>query len=377
MDSNAAIFTRVDAMDPERREEVLQHDRARLYDDDEDDADDGKYDAELEADDPRWQQRQRSPSPPPEPRQPPQPPPYHAQPDWGGGAEAEEEQYEAMPLGRAVLSASDESLEEYLGKWARRRADDAAPTLDDIDPSDDEYVEGDPALTRQRRMAMQRYRSKGYTGDARPLIDEMLAHPDVALQPRFYGLPLDLDQEMRGLSLGPFAHDPQEVWNTFWRFCDRNWCFFCHYRRTTLVEEYSDIFRLMVEKMTRPLFDHDEEVIVDEVQSMWFTSVQPHLPARAPCRRTGRARPQRYLWKSCIRRHMRDHVLRPVHDMVEMQNVLKRANEWLASSMVKRHKKNPADVKVDLSKMKHLRENMDMIVRFGKDIKKGSSEYRI
>ena len=372
-------------MDPELRERVLEHSGRNLF------HDDSKYDAEIDTsqgwrvrhdddDDEDDERRRRTPSPPPRsppPPPPPRPPPYHpqTQPDWANDGNGEDEfEPVELDLSRPKLTASDESWEEQLGRWVRRPPDAPPPSLEDNDSSDDEYVEGDAELTRRRRMAMQRYRSPRYTGQPRPTIDELLADPDVALQPRFYDLPLDLDREMRDVDdrLGC------DAWTTFWRFCDRNWCFFCRYRRTTLSEEYSDVYRLMVDKMTRPVHDHDEEVVVAEIQNMYFTSVQPYLPPRTPCKRTGNARPPRYLWKSAIRRHMHEHMHRPVHDMVAMRNTLKRANGFLAGSIVKQHKKNPeTETKVDLSRLKALRDNIDVIVRLGDRITKAAADFRL
>lgn len=339
---------------------------------------DFKYDEEeieMDTDEGQHRRRPRSPTPPPSPLRPP---PYHPQnrPDWEQEAEDE---YEAVELNvaRPQFSDKQELLEEQLGKWARPRRGPA--TIEDNDPSDDEYVEDDPELTMKRRIAMQTYRDQTHHPRPNALIDQMLASPDVVLQPRFADLPLELDEEMRALSVSEAPtrrHDPEHVWNTFWRYCDRNWCFFCQYRRTTMTNEYSDIYRLMMEKMTRPMDDHDEEVIVNEVQNMFFCAVQPHLPKRTPCRRTGRERPPRYLWKSMIRRHMHHHMLRPVHDNINHRKILIRLTSVLASSIVKKHKKNPTDVKVDLQKARFMRDTMEVIAKFGKDIQKDIREYR-
>ena len=328
-------------MSPERRERALDY--VELPD----------YDEWREESPPR---REASPVPAPP-----------APPDW----EAEDE-YEPVQLdfSRPPTTKQSEEDEEATSKWSRAR--DRPARVEDYESSDDEYVQDDPRATELRRAKMQRYRSRSGPGRY-PIVDRLLEHPDIACQPRFNQLPLDMDDEMRGLDLGASR---DELWRSFWRMCDRNWCFFCTYRRTNKVEQWSNDFREAVDMMRRPLFDHDEEYVVTQLQNMFFVVFQPLLPPRKPCKRTGKPKPLRYLWKSSIRRCMDHHQHRPTHDLLASRNVLKEANRVLSSLVFKRGVKRPADVQFDGARMKQYRDNADMMMRIDDKVAKHKAEYR-
>lgn len=360
-------------MDPEIREQVLEGGGAYRDPDDE-----GKYDVDGEIDTDAWdtnaRQQPRSPSPPPSYHQP--------QPDWGQGAVEGEDAYEPIPLDltRRVPSDQEERDEEEASKWSHRKPTDPAPSVDDYEDSDDEYIDDEPRATLLRRRRMQAYRGVGWMGARDSTIDTLLSHPDVACQPRFNDLPVALDDDMRRLVLdtGPgTVRDPDYAWRTFWRFSDRNYCFFCVHRRTNEQRTYSEEFKLALEMMTRPLFDYDQEHLVKQLHNMFFVVFQPLLPPRAPCKRTGRPKPAHYLWASTIRRHMVHHMHRPVHDTVMEYNLLGKANELLSMTTFKRHKKNgSSDIQFDSARLRHIRDNIEQRRRLRADISKGQSLYR-
>ena len=298
------------------------------------------------------------------------------QPDWGGQVEGDEYEPVQLDFSRKVMTAEEETNEEEASKWAQARTEEA--TIDDYESSDDEYVEDNPRATRLRRIRMQAYRSTDWTGPRNPVIDNLMQHPDIACQPRFNDLPMELDEEMRELALGSdLTDDPEAAWRLFWRLNDRNWDFFCAYRRTTQVGNESKAYQQAMEIMNRPLFDHDEEWRVKQLQNMFFIVFQPLLPERKPDKRTGKARPARYLWKSTIRRCMHCHQHRPVHDHLAARKVLREANHVLSSQVFKRNKRNHADVQFDSAKLKHYRENTELMMKLDDKIAKRVAEYRV
>lgn len=315
--------------------------------------------------------RSRSPSPPP--RQPP-PPAYH-QPDWArdDGPSCEHDPIPLDPDAEGLDDDQHQRDEEDEGRWAHRTASDEPPTLEAMDSSDDDYDDSDKTGRRSmlRRRRMQRYRSMDpHTRTPNTSIDKLLQHPDVALQPRFNDL--ELNAEMEKLMRDYPYSDP---WTTYWRFNDRNWCFFCWYRRNTLDTVVDPEFQIMNEMLTRPLMDHSEEYVVQMLQNMFFITFQPRLPPRKPCKRTGRPRPPHYLWKCSIRRHKHEHMHRPIHDKIKMRTKLRRANELLGSMVFKRHR-STHDVEFDGARMKHFRENADLIMRIDDRIAKEVAQFR-
>ena len=270
-------------MDPEARENVLNYGPSLI------EVDTDRYRSKKRSRDPSRSRSpswgRRSPSPPSGPRPPP---PYRpvAEPDWGGeGGDEQAFEYVELDTSRRVLTAEAEREEEDIGRWASRKSTDPLPSIEDNDSSDDEYVHDNPRATLLRRRRMQQYRSNDWRGGRQQTLDELLEHPDIALQPRFNDLPFGLDEEMRKMALGSgfdTLRDEDTSWDLFWRLCDRHWCFLCRYRRTTESRNFSKEYSMIVQRMSEPLFDHDEEQLVDEIQNIFMLCIRPCLPPRKP-----------------------------------------------------------------------------------------------